>query len=83
MPVFYDALTSDDRQFFDEMAHEMISCANQFTVTKKNIGVQENIKYPKTYREKINRRLLNILDCHLSEKTFDIVHSNTALEVNV
>lgn len=83
MPVFYDKLTCEDKQFFDDMAHRMIQCASQFTVIKNNVGVQENIKYPRIYRDKINRKILDILGCKLSEKDFDIVHSNMALEVNI
>ena len=83
MPVFYDKLTDEDIQFFDEMADIMIECANKYTVTKNNVGVQENIKYPRWYRDKINRRLLDILECNISEKEFDIIHSNMALEVNL
>lgn len=83
MPVFYDKLTREEKQFFDNTAHEMIQCANQFTVTKKNVGIQENIKYPKSYRDRINRKLLDILECNISEKEFDIIHSNMALEVNI
>lgn len=83
MPMFYDKLTDDDKQFFDKMATEMIELASQFTVTKNNVGIQENIKYPRTYRDRINRRLLDILECNESEKEFDVVHSNMAFEVSL
>lgn len=83
LPVFFDKLTDEDKRFFDNMTLNMIKRASQFTVTKNNIGVQENIKYPRRYRDKINRKLLNILECNISEKEFDIIHSNMALKVNI
>ncbi len=83
LPTFYDKLSADDIAFFNDMAKDMISNSQKYKTTKNNIGVQENIKYPKTYRDQINRRLLNILGTDVDERLFDIVHSNMALEVNV
>lgn len=83
MPLFYDILSDDEICFFDKMAQEMICCANKFTVTKNNVGIQENIKYPKLYRDRINRKILDILRFNISEKEFDVIHSNMALEVNI
>lgn len=83
LPVFFDKLKDEDKQFFDNMAEDMMKSASQYTVTKNNVGVQENIKYPRSYRDKINRKLLDILGCNISEKEFNIVHSNMALEVNI
>ena len=61
----------------------MIRQSDCYIVTKNNVGLQENIKYPKVFRDKINRRLLDILGIGTDEKIFDMVHSNTALEENV
>jgi len=83
LPIFYDKLSTDDITFFNDMAKNMINNSQKYKTTKNNIGIQENIKYPKTYRDQINKRLLNILDINVDEKIFDIVHSNMALEVNV
>lgn len=83
MPVFYDKLSEEDKQFFRELATEMIENSKKYIVTKNNVGVQENIKYPREFRDKINKRFLNILGLNIDEKIFDIVHSNMALEVNV
>lgn len=83
MPVFYDKLTEEDKCFFRNVANEMIENASKYVVTKNNVGVQENIKYPREFRDKINKRFLNILGLNIDEKIFDIVHSNMALEVNV
>ncbi len=83
MPVFYDMLSEDDKLFFRNVANEMIENSNKYIVTKNNVGVQENIKYPREFRDKINKRFLNILGLDIDEKIFDIIHSNMALEVNV
>lgn len=77
MPVFYDKLTEEDKCFFRNVANEMIENANKYVVTKHNVGVQENIKFPSEYRNKINERLLQVLDLdNIKSSIFDIVHSN-------
>lgn len=83
MPMFFELLTKEDRDFFNDMANEMIKNASNFKVIKNNVGVQENIKYPREFRDRINRKLLDILELDIDEKIFDLVHSNMALEVNV
>ena len=83
MPMFFELLTKEDRKFFNSMANEMINNASSFIVTKNNVGVQESIKYPREFRDKINRKLLDILGLNIDEKIFDLVHSNMALEINV
>ncbi len=79
LPTFFDILSKDDKLFFESLTNEMIEKTNDFIVTKKNIGVQENIKYPKEYRDKINEKILNILNVNENAKIFDIIHSNSAL----
>lgn len=79
MPVFYAALTDDDRRFFHEIASKMIDGAEKYIVTKNNVGIQENIKYPREFRDEIDRRLLRILGCKQDARLFDAVHSNMAL----
>lgn len=79
MPVFFDLLTAEDKSFFNEMAGEMINNAGNYIVTKNNIGVQENIKYPKEIRDVINKKLLEVLNVKTNERIFDLVHSNVAL----
>lgn len=80
MPVFYDLLTENDKTFFKSVAGEMINEASKYIVTKKNCGIQENIRYPKKYRDRINKRILEILRVDADERIFDSVHANTALE---
>ncbi len=83
LPVFYESLTEDDHKFFEDITSEMISKSNDYIITKNNIGTQENIKFPKKYRDMINTRFLDIIGINEDSKLFDIIHSNMALEVNV
>ncbi len=83
MPLFVDLLTDDDRRFFRTTAQEMMAASKDYIVTKNNVGVQENVKYPRKYRDRINGRLLQILGLDIPAEIFDIVHSNMALEVSL
>lgn len=83
MPVIYNALSEEDHRFFKEIVQEMSSKANEFIVKKNNVGIQENIKYPRQYRDRINQRLLKILDIKVDNSTIDLIHSNMALKVSV
>ncbi len=83
MPVIYDKLSEEDHVFFKETVKEMSNKADEFIVKKKNVGIQENIKYPRYYRDRINQRFFNILDIKVDNSTMDLVHSNMALKVSV
>lgn len=83
VPVIYNLLSNDDKRFFERTANEMIANADTFIIKKNNVGVQENIKYPRAYRDKINQRVTRILDINVSNKDFDLIHSNMALEISV
>ena len=83
MPVVYNSLTDEDHEFFREMTTEMSSRAGEFVIKKNNVGVQENIKYPREYRDRINQRLFKILNLEVDNTTMDLIHSNMALTVSV
>ncbi|EPF31653.1 hypothetical protein HMPREF9194_02004 [Treponema maltophilum ATCC 51939] len=83
MPVIYDSLTEDDHEFFKKTTQEMSTKASKFIIKKNNVGVQENIKYPREYRDKINQRFLKILNLNVDNSTMDLIHSNMALKVSV
>lgn len=83
LPVFLEILTKEDYEFFDKVASEMMEKSKNYVITKNNVGIQENIKFPREYRDKINERLLKILGISEDYRIFDIIHSNMALEVNV
>lgn len=83
IPIVYNSLSEDDHKFFKETTAEMSSKAKDFVITKNNVGVQENIKYPRDYRDRINQRFLKILNLKVDNSTMDLVHSNMALKVSV
>lgn len=83
MPVVYNFLSEDDHKFFKETTEEMSSKAKDFVIIKNNVGIQENIKYPREYRDRINQRILKILNLKVDNSTIDLIHSNMALKVSV
>lgn len=83
MPIVYNSLSDDDHKFFKQTVDEMSSKATEFIIKKNNVGVQENIKYPRQYRDKINKRFLKILNLDVDLSTIDLIHSNMALKVSV
>ena len=83
MPIFYASLSDEDHVVFKTIVREMSSRAHEFVVKKKNVGIQENIKYPRQYRDRINQRFLDILNLKVDNSTMDLIHSNMALKVNV
>ncbi len=83
MPIFYHSLSEEDHVFFNEIVKEMSSRASEFIIRKNNVGIQENIKYPRQYRDRINQRLLTILNLKVDNSTLDLIHSNMALKVSV
>ncbi len=77
MPIFVDALSNDDKQFFNNVFNEMVNNEENCIITKLNAGAkQENIKFPSFYREKINERLVKILSCNDDYKLLDLLHKN-------
>lgn len=82
MPSVYHLLTENDHKFFKETFNEMSNRAAEFVIKKNNVGVQENIKYPRSYRDAINQRILKILGIKIDNSTLDLIHSNMALKIN-
>lgn len=81
IPVFYDLLNSDDKVFFENVADEMINKEKFYVVRKVNAGTpQENIRFPKEFRDKINKRILKILGIDLDYSKFDLVHNNSVFD---
>ena len=83
MPVFPELCTDEDKRFFAETAAAMVAIEKDCIIKKENVGTQENIKFPREWRDLINARLLRILGINADERIFDIVHSNSALKVSV
>lgn len=77
MPLPYNLLTNEDKDFFANLANEMIAHQDDYIVTKMNAGAaQENIKFPDKYRIMINDKLLSILGFDLKSDIFDGIHAN-------
>ncbi|MBQ9678476.1 MAG: N-6 DNA methylase [Prevotella sp.] len=83
MPIFYESLTEEDHLFLKDIVKEMSSKADDYIVKKNNVGIQENIKYPRQYRDRINQRFLKILNLKVDNSTMDLIHSNMALKISV
>lgn len=83
LPIFYDLLTIEDKKFFEKTTEELQKIETKCIVTKTNVGIQENLRFPKIYREKINQKLFDILNIKKNISLFNSVHSNMALEENV
>ncbi len=78
IPIFYSLLKVEDKVFFSQISNKMISSEDDLTVTKLNAGnIQENIKFPKKYRDILNERFLTILSCNVDVSMFDLVHKNS------
>jgi predicted RNA methylase len=80
IPVFSNLLT-DDKKYFLYKANQMMAVENNYITITKNAGrLQENIKFPKTYRDEINGQFLKILKCQIDASTLDVIHSNHFLK---
>ena len=81
LPVPFNLLSDSDKDYFSNLAKEMISKEDAYIVRKMNAGVaQENIKFPEDYRKKINQRLLKVLGFEFKKDVFEKVHANKFFE---
>lgn len=77
MPLPLNFLTDKDKLFFEHICNQMIEEESKYIITKMNAGeLQENIKFPFKYREKINNKLLSIMGCKKDSDAFIPVHAN-------
>lgn len=77
MPVFFNELTDRDKQEIHKIVYEMVSSEDKYLVYKKNANVmQENIKFPIKYREKLNKILFRIIGTTIDIKALDKIHNN-------
>ena len=77
MPIFFDSLSEEHKEKLIHISKEMINKEDEFLTYKKNAAeMQENIKFPTKYRQKINSILLEALNIN-NPDIFDIVHSNS------
>lgn len=59
----------------------MIKNSKKYLVFKNNVGTQENIKFPEKYRNTLNEFFLKIINVEKDKEIFNLVHSNTALNI--
>lgn len=77
MPLPLNLLSKEDKEYFKLMAQKLINKEQNYVTTKVNANVpQENIKFPKEYRDEINERILKILGFKLPANIFNRVHAN-------
>lgn len=77
IPLFYDKLSKRSLKKLHIIAKEMMEKEEEYLVYKMNAKkMQENIKFPKYYRDTINSIFLNDLGIKKEPKIFDEVHSS-------
>lgn len=77
IPSIYNLLSEDDKLKLSKVAKEMRNHEKENLVYKKNANkMQESIKFPKVYRDKINQLYLNALGINVDSSIFDIIHSS-------
>ena len=78
IPMFYDILSPNQKKELDAIVFEMQKLENEYLVYKLNAGKkQENIKFPKKYRDRINKIFLEALDIHENPNIMDQIHSSS------
>ena len=78
MPVFSNILTDIQKENIHNIVSEMIEKESEFLVYKKNANeMQENVKFPDEYRERLNKLLIEILGVDFDIKELDKVHQNS------
>lgn len=78
IPVFYDLLTDELRSQLNVLAEEMQHNESKYFVYKMNAGkVQENIKFPIEYRNKINQIFFAALGIFEDVRILNKVHSRS------
>ena len=75
---FLDRFSKDDLKKLSNFADGMREVEKDCIVKKLNAGKeQENIKFPISYREEINRLFLKVLDCKEDNSILRIIHQNS------
>lgn len=78
IPIFYNKLNQEQKNSINKIAEEMQKNESKYLVYKMNAGkMQENIKFPIEYRNKINKIFLEVMGIKENTNIFDIVHSST------
>ena len=78
IPIFYNKLTTEQKDKIDKIAEEMQKNESKYLVYKMNAGKkQENIKFPVKYRNRINKLFLEVLGINENTSIFNRIHSSS------
>ena len=81
IPVFYKKISKDGKNKIHNIAKEMMGKEKDYLVYKMNAKkLQENIKFPKYYRDAINGIFLKELGIKQEANIFDVVHSSATFK---
>ena len=81
IPVFLDLFNKKQIEELHLIAKEMQENENKYLVYKMNAGKkQENIKFPKIYRNKINKLFFEVLGIDENISVLDKIHSSSLFE---
>ena len=83
IPSIYNLLNENDKKELAKIAKDMQKHEKEYLVYKRNAKkMQESIKFPKEYRDKINKVFLNALGVADEPQVFDIIHSSAIFKQN-
>ena len=78
IPIFYDLFSAEKLKKLDKIALEMQKREREYLVYKVNARKkQENIKFPKKYREEINKLFFEVLNIKEDVSILNKVHSSS------
>ena len=84
IPMFYDILSNEQKEKLDKIVEEMQNNEEKYLVYKLNAGKkQENIKFPKKYRDSINRIFLEALSIKQNPNIMNEIHSSSLFSEEV
>ena len=78
IPVFLDLFNEKQLEKMNELAEKMQSQEREYLVYKVNAGKkQENIKFPKKYRNEINKLFFEVLEINENINVLNKIHSSS------
>ena len=81
IPVFLDLFNEKQLNKMNSLAEEMQSKEKEYLVYKVNAGKkQENIKFPKKYRNEINKLFFDVLEIDENISVLNKIHSSSLFE---
>lgn len=81
IPVFYDLFNSEQLNELNRIATEMQNKESEYLVYKVNANKkQENIKFPKKYRDEINKLFFDVLGINEDVSILKKIHSSSLFD---